>query len=275
MRHVLFGFGAAASGVWLVSRICRRQALSPARLPIGSRMTVLPSAVVEPSAGELSADVEHMSAPVSATDDFELILTPPPELTRHRPKQPDTAPAREPENVARRAEARVRGEAGGDIQLPGRTAGARRELPRVDRPDISEPTEFGTSRPCRPGTPLALVAEDDYDIRMLAAHLLERSGFDVVTAADGDEALRLAVERQPAICVLDWMMPKRSGLDVLEALRAGARTASTPVLLLTARAADSDVTRGLEAGADGYLVKPFAADELCSRVQGLLEPLAA
>lgn len=122
---------------------------------------------------------------------------------------------------------------------------------------------------------LALVADDDADIRTLAAQLLERAGFEVVTAADGDEALRLAIDREPAVCVLDWMMPRRNGLDVLESLRAGAQTRSTPVLLLTARAASSDVERGLSAGADGYLTKPFTADQLRERVLELVDLRAA
>jgi len=153
-----------------------------------------------------------------------------------------------------------------------KAAGARRSRPRgilasAERDSASQ-SALLTGR-------LALIADDDADIRTLAAQLLERAGFEVITAADGDEALRLAIDRDPAVCVLDWMMPRRSGLDVLESLRAGAQTRSTPVLLLTARAGNSDIERGLSAGADGYLTKPFTADQLRERVLELVELRAA
>ena len=119
-------------------------------------------------------------------------------------------------------------------------------------------------------TPLLLVADDDEDILTLVELRLTRSGFDVVVARDGEEALRLAHEAGPDLAVLDWMMPKASGVEVVRALREDDETASLPVLLLTARAADADVVEGLEAGADDYLHKPFSPQELVRRVQAML-----
>src|SRR5258708_25288633 len=97
--------------------------------------------------------------------------------------------------------------------------------------------------------PVLLVADDDEDILMLVQLRLSRSGYEVIVARDGEEALRLAQERHPDLAVLDWMMPKASGLEVLRAIRANAATADIPVVLLTARASEADVQQGLDAGA--------------------------
>jgi two-component system phosphate regulon response regulator PhoB len=121
-----------------------------------------------------------------------------------------------------------------------------------------------------PDTPLLLVADDDEDILTLVELRFTRSGFDVVVARDGEEALRLAHEAAPDLAVLDWMMPKASGVEVVRALREDEETASLPVLLLTARAADADVVEGLAAGADDYLHKPFSPQELVQRVRTML-----
>jgi two-component system, OmpR family, response regulator MtrA len=118
--------------------------------------------------------------------------------------------------------------------------------------------------------PVLLVADDDEDVLMLVQLRLARSGYEVVVARDGEEALRLAREKQPDLAVLDWMMPKASGLEVLRALRADEETASIPVLMLTARASASDIEQGLAAGADDYIAKPFSPQELASRVQSIL-----
>ena len=118
--------------------------------------------------------------------------------------------------------------------------------------------------------PVLLVADDDEDILTLVQLRLARSGFEVIVARDGEEALRLAEERCPDLAVLDWMMPKLSGLEVLRAIRASESTSHIPVLLLTARASDSDVQAGLDAGADDYVAKPFSPQELAGRVQTIL-----
>ena len=118
--------------------------------------------------------------------------------------------------------------------------------------------------------PLVLVADDDEDIRELVSFRLSRSGYEVVTACDGEEALALAAKSPPDLAVIDVSMPGLGGLEVTRALRAAPATASTPILLLTARAQDADVEIGLAAGADDYVVKPFSPEDLAQRVASLL-----
>ena len=122
------------------------------------------------------------------------------------------------------------------------------------------------------GRPLVLVADDDGDIRALVAFRLEKAGYEVIAAGDGEQALRLAQERSPDLAVLDVMMPRLTGLEVTERIRADAATRAMPVILLTARAEESDIARGLEAGANDYITKPFSPQELRARVQAILEP---
>jgi DNA-binding response OmpR family regulator len=119
--------------------------------------------------------------------------------------------------------------------------------------------------------PLVLVADDEEDIRALVAFRLERAGYEVITAADGEEALTLAKTRLPDLAVLDMMMPKATGLEVTRILRAQDTTKDIPVILLTARAQEADVASGFEAGADDYVKKPFSPMDLQLRVQALLE----
>ena len=127
------------------------------------------------------------------------------------------------------------------------------------------------------GTPLVLVADDEEDIRALVAFRLRRAGYDVITAADGAEALTLATTRLPDLIVLDMMMPKATGLEVTRSLREQDSTKDIPVILLTARAQEADVASGFAAGADDYVKKPFSPMDLQLRVQALLErrPLAS
>jgi DNA-binding response OmpR family regulator len=120
------------------------------------------------------------------------------------------------------------------------------------------------------GTPLVLVADDEEDIRALVAFRLQRAGYEVITAADGAEALTLATTRLPDLIVLDMMMPKATGLEVTRSLRAQDSTKEIPVILLTARAQEADVASGFEAGADDYVKKPFSPMDLQQRVQSLL-----
>ncbi|MFL5909577.1 MAG: response regulator transcription factor [Gaiellaceae bacterium] len=115
-----------------------------------------------------------------------------------------------------------------------------------------------------------LVAEDDEDILLLVATRLQRDGFDVVTARTGAEALELVRARRPQVAVLDIGMPPPDGLEVARLIRADAELSGTRLLLLTAKAQESDVRRGLEAGADAYVSKPFSPAELSARVQALL-----
>lgn len=112
-----------------------------------------------------------------------------------------------------------------------------------------------------------LLVEDSPRLLRNVATALRRSGYAVDTAADGDEGLWLAESHDYDAIILDLMLPKRDGLDVLRTLRAGGR--STHVLLLTARDTVADRVVGLQTGADDYLVKPFALEELLARVQAL------
>ena len=118
--------------------------------------------------------------------------------------------------------------------------------------------------------PLVLVADDDPDILSLVAFRLERAGYDVVTAADGEEALRLALDRTPDLAVLDVMMPKMTGYDVTREIRQNDAVRQMPIILLTARVQEADVARGFDAGADDYIKKPFSPQELRARVQAVL-----
>ena len=118
---------------------------------------------------------------------------------------------------------------------------------------------------------VVLVADDDADVLNLVRFRLERDGLRVLTATDGAEALELAREHQPHVCVLDVMMPKLGGLEVLQRLREDPATAATRVILLTARSADDHVDQGFEIGADDYVTKPFSPQELRQRVRAQLQ----
>jgi len=120
-------------------------------------------------------------------------------------------------------------------------------------------------------TPLVLCADDDEDILSLVSLRLRRAGFDVATAADGEQAVQIARERQPALAVLDVMMPKLTGYEVLAELRGDEALRGMKVILLSARVQEVDVARGMDAGADAYLAKPFKAQDLVSKVEELLE----
>ena len=120
------------------------------------------------------------------------------------------------------------------------------------------------------GRPLVLVADDDRDILELVCYRLERSGYDVVRADDGADALRLAREVHPDLAVLDVMMPTMNGYDVTRELRSDQETRALPVILLTARVEQSDIALGLDAGADDHVKKPFSPEELRLCVQAVL-----
>jgi DNA-binding response OmpR family regulator len=115
-----------------------------------------------------------------------------------------------------------------------------------------------------------LIADDEPAIALSLEFLLRNSGFQTMTAQDGNEALRLAGEFQPDLVVLDLMLPGLSGIDVSRQLRADAAQTRPKVLMLTARGAASDVARGKSAGADAYMVKPFSTKDLLGQVHRLL-----
>ena len=127
-----------------------------------------------------------------------------------------------------------------------------------------------SATPAPSATPLVLVADDDPDILTLVGFRLERAGYEVLPARDGEEALALALERQPDLAILDVMMPKLDGYEVTQRLRKDPATSGMPVILLTARVQEADITRGFEAGADDYIKKPFSPQELRARVQAIL-----
>lgn len=118
---------------------------------------------------------------------------------------------------------------------------------------------------------VVLVADDDEDILLLVTTRLRRDGFEVVAARNGIEAVALVSEHRPRIAVLDVGMPGLDGLEVLEAIRADPEVAHTRVLLLTAKAQESDVRRGYDTGADAYVKKPFSPAELSERVRLLYD----
>ena len=118
--------------------------------------------------------------------------------------------------------------------------------------------------------PSILVADDDPDIRDLVVFKLEQAGFALRAVADGSAALAALEETTPDLVVLDVMMPGLSGLDVLRQIRAMDRLDGVKVLLLTARARDTDVDDGYNTGADEYVTKPFSPRELLHRVNTLL-----
>jgi DNA-binding response OmpR family regulator len=117
------------------------------------------------------------------------------------------------------------------------------------------------------GARRVLVADDDRDVRTLVRTLLERAGYEVLEAADGRECLRVMYERRPELVVLDVGMPALDGWETLMRIR---EVADVPVLLLTARGDELDRVRGLRAGADDYVPKPFGRQELLARVEALL-----
>ena len=112
-----------------------------------------------------------------------------------------------------------------------------------------------------------LVVDDEAAIVRLLRDYLERAGFDVVTARDGEEALRLFSQRRPDLVILDLTLPKLDGLDVARSLR---RAGDIPIIMLTARTEEADRVAGLELGADDYVTKPFSAREIVARVRAVL-----
>ena len=118
--------------------------------------------------------------------------------------------------------------------------------------------------------PHVLVVEDDMPIVELLRYNLEASGYAVSVAADGEEALERVAEAPPDAVLLDWMLPRKSGIEVCRQLRARPETRMLPVILLTARGEEADRVRGLETGADDYIVKPFSPRELEARLKAVL-----
>jgi two-component system, OmpR family, alkaline phosphatase synthesis response regulator PhoP len=119
-------------------------------------------------------------------------------------------------------------------------------------------------------TELVMVIEDEKEIRDLIRYNLERAGFRVSAAADGEEGLKRLFAARPDAVVLDLMLPGQNGLDVLREVRGEAATRDLPVMVLTARSTEMDKLLGFERGADDYLTKPFSPRELVARIKALL-----
>ncbi len=115
-----------------------------------------------------------------------------------------------------------------------------------------------------------LVIEDELDIQTLLDYNLSADGYAVLQASDGEEGMLLALENQPDLILLDWMLPLLSGLEVLRQLRQHSQTRDIPVIMLTARGEETDRLRGLDGGADDYVTKPFSPAELMARVRAVL-----
>ncbi len=118
--------------------------------------------------------------------------------------------------------------------------------------------------------PLILVVEDETALVTLLSYNLEREGFRVAVAEEGEKALIMAAEETPNLILLDWMLPLTSGLEVCRRLRRHPATRSVPILMLTAKGEESDKVRGLESGADDYITKPFSPAELIARIRAAL-----
>ncbi len=119
-----------------------------------------------------------------------------------------------------------------------------------------------------------LIVEDEPDVLLLLENRVKGAGHDVVSATNGEEGLTLVATEKPDLVVLDWMMPRRDGIEVCEEIRASDPDHHTKVLMLTARSQQSDVDRAMEAGADDYIVKPFSSRDLIERINALLVPAA-
>jgi CheY-like chemotaxis protein len=120
--------------------------------------------------------------------------------------------------------------------------------------------------------PLILVAEDERDIRELIVITLQTHGLtNIIQAANGEEAVARAKAHKPALILMDVRMPKMTGFEACEALKIDATTREIPIIFLSAKGQDSEIKRGKELGAQEYILKPFAPDELYERVAGLLK----
>jgi two-component system phosphate regulon response regulator PhoB len=123
--------------------------------------------------------------------------------------------------------------------------------------------------------PTVLLVEDEPAQRELLAYNLEAEGFDVIAADNGEDGLILVDENDPDLIVLDWMMPQLSGIEVCRRLKSNSKTRQIPVIMLSARAEEVDRVRGLETGADDYVVKPYSVIELMARVKAHLRRIRA
>ncbi|MBI5125678.1 MAG: response regulator, partial [Planctomycetes bacterium] len=115
-----------------------------------------------------------------------------------------------------------------------------------------------------------LVVEDEKDLTELIKYTLEKEGFQVFSASNGEEGLKLVQRKRPALVLLDLMLPVIDGLEVCRRIKKDPQTAATPVVILTVKDAEADIVSGLEVGADDYITKPFSPRVLIARVRAIL-----
>ena len=115
-----------------------------------------------------------------------------------------------------------------------------------------------------------LIVDDEPNIVLSVEFLMKREGYDVVTAADGQEALDMLQDARPDLMILDVMMPRKNGFEVCEAVRSHPQFGSLPILMLTAKGREAEMKKGLSLGADAYVTKPFSTHDLIDRVGVLL-----
>ena len=118
--------------------------------------------------------------------------------------------------------------------------------------------------------PYILVMEDEDALATLLQYNLEKEGYDVAVASDGEEGMLQVEERTPDLILLDWMLPKLSGIEVCRRIRGRAETRNLPIIMLPARGEETDRVRGLDTGADDYMTKPFSMTELTARIRAVL-----
>lgn len=118
--------------------------------------------------------------------------------------------------------------------------------------------------------PLVLIVEDEAHLTTMLHYNIEKEGFRVAEARDGEEALLMVQEEPPDLILLDWMLPRVPGIEVCRRLRSRAETRNIPIIMLTARGEETDRVRGLDTGADDYITKPFLMTELLARVRAVL-----
>jgi two-component system phosphate regulon response regulator PhoB len=118
--------------------------------------------------------------------------------------------------------------------------------------------------------PYVLIVEDEEALVELVSYNLEKEGYEIGIAYDGEEALLTIEERQPDIVLLDWMLPKLAGIEVCRRLRSKASTRNLPIIMLTAKSEEIDRIRGLDTGADDYMTKPFSMSELTARIRAVM-----
>ena len=118
--------------------------------------------------------------------------------------------------------------------------------------------------------PLVLIVEDEPPLVEVLRYNFQSAGFDTLTTMDGEEALIMVEEESPDLIVLDWMLPGLSGIEVCRMIRERRKTRASPIIMLTARGEEGDRIRGLDAGADDYVVKPFSPNELVARARAVI-----